>query len=164
GAITSRQLLLETKVSFLGKEDTDLKVDLAQELELAGILNWAMEGMRRLEAQGHFTEPEAARVTRQEMEDKANPLGVFIDEEVVLDESLLTRTRDVFDGWRVWSRKGEDTRSAETMFGSDLKIALAARGVELKRVRRTVDGERDYFYVGVGLRNPVPAFARVQPR
>lgn len=161
GAITGRMLVLETSVSYFGREDKSLKTDLAQEAELAGILNWAIEGMRRLEVQGEFSEPEASAKIREEMNEKANPMGTFIQEECVVGGSELhVISTDLFKAWLAWNRKGDDSKSAETLFGGDLKTALAAQGVTLRRERRSVDGVRRYVYLGIALREPLPDFAR----
>src|SRR5690606_6528259 len=53
GALVARLITLTMKRSFLGAED--LTLDRKLEAELPGILNWAIEGWRRLKAQGHFT-------------------------------------------------------------------------------------------------------------
>jgi putative DNA primase/helicase len=59
-AIVGRLVLLLTTRSWLGKEDYELETELRA--ELTGILNWALEGLRRLtiDNENHFTRFEAA--------------------------------------------------------------------------------------------------------
>lgn len=52
GALERRMLILKTHRSFLGKEDIRLTDKLME--ELPGILNWAIEGLKRLRGRGHF--------------------------------------------------------------------------------------------------------------
>jgi hypothetical protein len=52
GALANRFIVLVLERSFYGREDPALANRLLG--ELPGILNWAMEGYRRLRARGHF--------------------------------------------------------------------------------------------------------------
>lgn len=53
GALDRRMITLRTSRSFFGVEDVSLTQKLLK--ELPGILNWAIEGMHRLTAEGRFT-------------------------------------------------------------------------------------------------------------
>ena len=53
-ALEHRLLTLRTTRSYYGKEDKSLTAKLLE--ELPGILNWAIEGWKRLQARGHFDE------------------------------------------------------------------------------------------------------------
>jgi putative DNA primase/helicase len=59
GAFASRLMIVPLIKSFYGKEDRGLTNKLAA--ELPGILNWAIEGYRRLSERGFFVQPESAR-------------------------------------------------------------------------------------------------------
>jgi len=55
GALGRRLITLRTARSFMGKEDVHLTDKLLA--ELPGILNWAIDGLCRLTAQGRFSDP-----------------------------------------------------------------------------------------------------------
>ena len=57
GALVSRFIVLPMRQSFFGREDTGLTGALMA--ELPGILNWAVEGWRRVRATGRITQPQA---------------------------------------------------------------------------------------------------------
>lgn len=57
GALASRFVHLDFKVSFLGREDLSLEDKL--EKELAGIARWCLEGLQRLRERGKFPETKA---------------------------------------------------------------------------------------------------------
>jgi putative DNA primase/helicase len=59
GAIAARMIVLTLSRSWLGNENTRLLSELYE--ELPGILNWALEGLERLQAEECFTEPESSR-------------------------------------------------------------------------------------------------------
>jgi putative DNA primase/helicase len=77
-AFMRRVLSLPFDVSFLGREDTQLEGKLL--LELAGILNWALDGLSKLQARGKFAEPEESKAIKKRMENIADPLNGFIVE------------------------------------------------------------------------------------
>jgi len=54
-ALSSRFLVVQLENSFYGREDRQLTVRLLR--ELPGILRWALEGWRRLQARGCFAQP-----------------------------------------------------------------------------------------------------------
>ena len=56
GALRRRLITLRTTRSFTGNEDVHLTERLLA--ELPGILNWAIDGLRRLTAQGRFSDPD----------------------------------------------------------------------------------------------------------
>ena len=62
GVIATRFVILQTLVSFLGREDTELEGKLCG--ELSGILNWALVGWQRLAERGKFARPATANLMR----------------------------------------------------------------------------------------------------
>ncbi|MEZ6152371.1 MAG: phage/plasmid primase, P4 family [Pirellulaceae bacterium] len=76
GALPGRFVILAMTQSFYGKEDIGLTDRLL--VELPGILNWAIEGWRRLRERGQFLMPLAVEEMVQEMQDLASPLGAFV--------------------------------------------------------------------------------------
>jgi phage/plasmid-associated DNA primase len=49
--------------------------------EIAGILNWALEGRRRLYARGRFIEPALSKASIEDYRKDSNPAGLFLREE-----------------------------------------------------------------------------------
>ena len=58
-AFASRLLILILRESFLGRENRNLTNELLS--EIPGIANWALEGLKRLRARGHFIQPDAGK-------------------------------------------------------------------------------------------------------
>jgi P4 family phage/plasmid primase-like protien len=82
GALAGRFVTLRLTESFYGKEDTGLTDRLLG--ELPGILNWAIEGWRRLHERGHFVVPTSVRDVVQEIEDLSSPVSAFVRDECVV--------------------------------------------------------------------------------
>ena len=72
GALADREIMLMFEASFAKVKDTELGHKL--KVELSGIANWAIEGLRRLRANGNrFTIGERGRKAQQELAEFAEP-------------------------------------------------------------------------------------------
>jgi putative DNA primase/helicase len=155
-AITNRMLVLHFKESFLGREDLKLVEKL--ELELGGILNWALEGLARLERRGRFGVAAGAAGITAELKESVNPMGAFLAEHgrVGMDEWCVAS--DFIAEWALWlgGKVDATSRGFETTVGQKLRAAVPS----LERKRVTVSGRgRVYCYYGVSLRGSVVAWA-----
>lgn len=101
-AVVSRFIMMRLELSFFGREDKTLASKLAP--ELPGILNWALDGLERLEQQGRFTEPATMAEMKDAMEGLSAPVRRFIEEylEVTGDPNDLVLQPDVYRCWRAW--------------------------------------------------------------
>lgn len=82
-ALATRLIVFIFKNSFVGREDITLTEKLAA--ELPHILDWALAGLARLRARGHFLEPAASKLAKIKILHQADPLRGFVDERCVLD-------------------------------------------------------------------------------
>lgn len=78
GAVVNRFMAIQLKMSFLGKEDNTLPARISA--EMPGILNWALQGLERLEAQRCFTVPDTMSGMLSQMQDLASPVAAFISD------------------------------------------------------------------------------------
>jgi putative DNA primase/helicase len=155
GAISSRMLLLDLPVSFLGREDLGLEDRLAA--ELPGIFNWALDGLRELEQHSQFVVPAASAEVTRELIETVSPITTFIEEELIVDHTSLISVTELMARWIAWSgRDSVDSTQERRRFGSQLKTAVPG----LKKTREMIDGRREVFYCGVTLRNKMPEWAR----
>lgn len=100
GTIAHRFLVLSMKVSWLGQENPELTNELAT--ELPGILNWALDGLRRLERRGRFTEPASSIEAVTLMKDTASPTSAFVRECCVTGPDHSVEVDTLYAAWRVW--------------------------------------------------------------
>lgn len=114
--------------------------------ELPGILVWAIQGLRRLRARGHFLQPQAVADAVQEMEDLASPVLAFVRECCEIGAGRRTWVDEMYAAWKRWCENdGRNTVSNRQVFGRDL--AAAVPGVTCRR--HSVQGR---FYEGIALR------------
>jgi putative DNA primase/helicase len=147
-AIVGRLVLLLTTRSWLGKENYELETKLRT--ELTGILNWSLEGLRRLtfDNENHFTRFEAADEAITTMQDLASPVGAFVRERCELGADCEIAVDDLYAAYKEWCEQSEYPKSPKAHFGRDLRAACPS-----VRKRRPRDGSKRHFvYAGVRLR------------
>jgi putative DNA primase/helicase len=66
-----------------GKQEQVLDLKDKLDLELPGIFNWAMQGLRRIRNQRDFTQPTQVIAVTDDYRQGANPVCLFIDEECI---------------------------------------------------------------------------------
>jgi putative DNA primase/helicase len=153
GALVSRFVVLRLQRSFLGEEDLGLTEKLLP--ELPGILLWAIEGLKRLRAQGRFTIPASSKELTDEFERLANPIGAFLAECCELgDPAFRVKPGDLFEAWRSWCKdQGRDHTGDQASFGKDLFAAVPRLS---KTNPRDGEGKRVWFYLGIRIRGCDP--------
>jgi putative DNA primase/helicase len=150
-AIVGRLVLLLTTRSWLGKENFELEAELRT--ELTGILNWSLQGLRRLtlDNENHFTRSAAADEATRTMQDLASPVGAFVRERCKLGAEDEIPVDDLFDAYKTWCEHSEYRKSPKAHFGRDLRAACPS-----VRKRRPRDGSKRHFvYGGIRLRKDV---------
>ncbi|MEM6503907.1 MAG: DUF5906 domain-containing protein, partial [Planctomycetota bacterium] len=143
-ALTGRFLILQMTKSFYGQEDKGLTGKLLA--DLPGILNWAIQGWKRLRERGHFVQPPAAEDAIRELEDLSSPVGAFVRDRCDLVPGARTYVDDMYAAYKAYIEgEGWHTPSTKPVFGRDLIAAVPG----LHRRRNKAVG---YFYEGISLK------------
>jgi putative DNA primase/helicase len=133
-ALASRFVILMLKQSFLGREDRTLTTKL--KAELPGILNWALRGLHRLRARGHFEMPKSSLDAIRTLEDLASPVGAFVREwcytqrqqdegrEGFRAETPEYNVKSLFDAYSQWCWVEGHRPNTSALFGRNLKALL----------------------------------------
>lgn len=157
GALAKRFVLLVLQRSFYGRENPALLAELLP--ELPGILNWSLDGLDRLRAQGRFSEPASAREAIRELEDLASPMSAFLRDRCIVGRDQEAPRDVLWATWKSWCEEGSQHHGTKATFGRDLGAAVP--GLR-SRQPRTDGDDRIRVYVGVGIRtqnngqDPVP--------
>jgi putative DNA primase/helicase len=144
GALTKRFVVAVLRETFYGRENPNLLVELGP--ELPGILNWSLDGLDRLRAQGHFTEPASSRETIRDMEDLVSPMSAFIRDRMRIDRGARVGVDHAWSEWKAWCEDQSHPHGTKQMFGRDLRAAVAGL-----RVSRPRSDDHARVYVGIGL-------------
>ena len=122
GTIATRYVLLKLTESFLGREDLNLKTALAP--EMAGILNWALDGLDRLRKRGSFRIPVSSKESIRELEDAAEPVGAFLREWCKDGPSQRVNVKNFYRSYRAWAEEAGQQILAKNSFGRALRGQL----------------------------------------
>jgi putative DNA primase/helicase len=115
--------------------------------------NWALEGLDRLTARGHFVNPESGKDAVRLMEDLSSPISAFV-RDCCLVGGRYEVTRDALWGaWKTWCEDDNRPPGTKAVFGRDLRAAVPT----LKDARPREQSEQDEktarvrTYQGIGL-------------
>ncbi|MCC6678172.1 MAG: bifunctional DNA primase/polymerase [Phycisphaerales bacterium] len=129
--------------SFYGQEDPTLTDRLLK--ERAGILNWSLEGWKRLKARGHFVPPASGHVAVEELEELSSPVSAFVRQCCKVGVARRVWLSDLFARWQSWcAGEGRDNVGTKQSLGRELGAAVPG----IVR-RRGSDGQP--FYEGISL-------------
>ncbi len=147
-ALAGRFLVLRLSNTFYGNEDVTLTDQLLA--ELPGILQWAIEGWKRLRQRGRFVQPESGEDAIRDMEDLGSPVGAFIRDRCVVGVGHRAWVDDLYNAWKAWCEQdGRNAVSTKQAFGRDLMAAAPC-------VARRRGTGMVAFYEGISLRTEVP--------
>lgn len=156
--LVSRFLTIKTTRSFIGQEDTTLGERL--NAELAGILNWAIEGLERLEARGHFVQPESTKYLVEAQTNRSSSLEDFLEEYCAVavtaeehqDKGFRVTKDELFSAWRAYCQVNniQDRMTKQTLTAKLGMVDIP--GARIKGARLRGDGGKlAQFYTGIKL-------------
>lgn len=113
-----RRLLLIPFTVTIQEEDKDYDLEAkVVENELPALLNFAIEGMKRLASQGQFTEAAAMKDALNSYKESANHVSAFLEEEcyeeVPSESKTGTKLVDLYKDFNNWCRdRGHNSYNA----------------------------------------------------
>jgi putative DNA primase/helicase len=142
-----RMILLPMNV-VIGEADRRYGMDDPSfwDTEAPGILNWAIEGLRRLRAERHFTTSALCEEARQQYREELNPIRTFLADHFHENNAAQIATKDVYQRYTEWCAGNGYKALGERMFGREIKRAFPK--VERRKLGTRTD--RVYYYVGLG--------------
>ena len=150
-AIIGRMLVLETTIRFDKNPDINLRQKL--ETELPGILNWALDGLDRLNEQGRFTRPESTQWLVDEMNESSSPIIQFFGDEDVFtfkSENYVAR-KQVYKMWCDWCERNNFNPGNVNTFLAKVRAAYGTQIVAEVNTKRIINGKQERVLLGVGL-------------
>lgn len=118
-AFYKRLILIPCDRVFEDKEQNrNLPVELIK--ECPGILNWAIEGLQRLNKRGMFEQADFMKIAIQELDDDNNPVNEFFSEFVEKDTSgdLYIEKGDLYTRYIEWTKKTNNYTLSMSRFSS----------------------------------------------
>jgi len=145
-----RRMLLAPFDNVVPEEQRDkrLKAKIKAK-ELGGVLEWAIEGARRLINQGGFTIPDVSKRTLEQYKRESHPEIYFIEENLVynsmLGATMSLSTTDVRIAYEQYCKDNGYRPKNDVNFGKMLRKMFPS--AERKQVQRA--GQRLYVYLGL---------------
>jgi putative DNA primase/helicase len=155
-----RVLIVEMRQKYVGaKKNPALKEVDHWRPQAAGLLNWAIEGLVRLQKkQWQLTVPLASQITLQQHRDDCNPAAVFLREHYFAEPGGQTlSTQDVYRAYREWmEEQGHRKLLAEPGFNKIVKETFPGC-TKSENARRLDCGRRAHVWEGLGKGDDAPA-------
>jgi putative DNA primase/helicase len=102
--------------------DEEQNRDLPKQLivELPGILNWVLEGLRRLKKRGKFEQLDFMRDAVEELENENNPTNLFFDDyiEVKADTVTYIDKGELYEHYKRWAERTKNYPLSAARFAS----------------------------------------------
>lgn len=127
------------------RQDRELTDKLLE--ELPGIFNWAIEGLRRLQARKNFTEPPVCREALNEHRLGSNPARAFLTDEMEFCEGAGTPSGDVYQHYKFWCGEHGSKPLDDRYFGKE--VARVYPRVTRQRATGGRGAPRPWIYVGL---------------
>jgi putative DNA primase/helicase len=144
-AFYRRWLIIPFERTFEGKEaDKELRAKLR--IELPGILNRALRGLKRLSSEGKFTEPQAVTAALEEYQLENDTVASFVAEFVVEDANATTAKQRLYGKYRNWC----ETQGLHPVTQKLFKVSLKRIFPKLDEVRPS-SGRAPWHWVGIRL-------------
>ncbi len=145
GAIATRFITLVLANSWLGKEDINLGQDLNR--ELPGILNWALDGLDRVNRRDRITEPASSVEAVTAMADAASPTGAFLREMCETGPGHEVLVDDLWTAWKTWCEDNGRPAGSKQTLGRNLRAVLP--GIQVARPRQGCERKRTFYGVAL---------------
>jgi len=150
-AFYNRVMIRHFDKKFGGKDkpDRELIKKLTTADELSGILNWALEGLKRLRDNGwNFTNTASSDATREEYKRQSDPVWAFVDKCLIeSSEGVLTKER-IYNAFKEFSHQNSIPLTSRDQFFKTLP-----EKVHVNSGYRNVEGEtgKKHCFIGITL-------------
>lgn len=149
-AFFRRWLLIVFPNSFLGQRDNrNLLQELTSPEELSGVLNWMIEGLKRLQAQNwEFSYSKTVEEVSQEWIRKSSPIKAFVMDCCIVTPDANVPKQELFRAFVEYCNKNKlPVLTSDTFFKR-----LPEHG-NITSAKLDIAGKRTHAYTGIGLRD-----------
>ena len=124
-----------------------LDVRLQAPSELSGMLNKALDGLRRVQRQRRFSEPESTQAAWRDFHATTDPLAVWLDRYTIDDPDCFVSQQALRVAYNATMERDGRPAMTKTAFGT----ALRKLRPNIEDRQRTVTGRVQWCYIGIGI-------------
>jgi P4 family phage/plasmid primase-like protien len=117
--------------------------------ELPGVLNWAIEGLRRLRQRGHFQEPAACKAAKTEFRVESNPAAVFLAENVRANPTGSIVSSDLYGRYKGWAEAAGHHPLPAPHFGREVGRAFPGATLSTHARLHAMGSTRSRTWTGI---------------
>lgn len=140
-----RKILIVPFNRIFKQEEMDKNLKEKVSEELSGVLNWAIEGAKRLMNNDYkFTECEAIEKVTNAYKEEQNPVEAFLKDALIYEEGNSETKKEVLDSYKLWiegqnisARGTESPQRFWKALSNSAKIVLD-KELEYKKVQGTL--------------------------
>lgn len=150
-AIWRRLIVVPFQVQTLdpSKQDKRFVTPEYWRIELAGVFNWSIAGLKRLLERGHFVEPKVCIAAKSEYRLDSNPAALFLTEHYRTDPKGTVTSKDIYNAYRKWAEENGFTKPlAAQQFAKEVKRALPNANLS-PNVQNQAYGARSRVWTGI---------------
>jgi len=129
------------------EDSRDSTLDDKLHLEISGIFNWALVGLRRLQQRQRFLIPSESRKMLERYRQSEDHIGRYLAEECIFDAEEMESAADLYRGYKTWCEQNGFRIESATALG----LRLNKRHCEQDRKRK--GGVLMRVWTGVRLRS-----------
>jgi len=129
--------------------DPNLILKLTTPEELSGLFNWAMDGLKRLKANGKFSYNKTVEENRKSYERKADPIKGFVEDILIFSEGSAIPKDVMYKLYSTWCKESKVSMINEAWFSRKLKDALPG----CYPMRSMSEGNRQQVFMNVSLKD-----------
>jgi putative DNA primase/helicase len=137
-------------------EKTDINIDKKLQMEMPGIFNYAIVGLKRLQNNSRFTNSETIKQELENYSVDTNEVKAWFMEEVTQDPMAWTQTQALYNGYKEYCEKtGVRYPLSLNEFGKKLKMVMKGFGMKYETGihKNLKDGNRKRDVRGIKLRD-----------
>lgn len=147
-AFFRRWVIITFPNQFIDNADRSLLQKLATPGELAGLLNWAIEGLKRLLVQGDFSNARSIQEVRETYIRMSDSVAAFAMDCILVSSDDYVQKKELYTVYTDYCRARNYPAAAENTFHRDLQ-----RQVRVEDYRPKLDGQRVQCWKGIRLGN-----------
>jgi len=123
-------------------EEVDEELTSKLSKELAGVLNWALEGYRKYKEIGlKKNEPQAVKIQRDSYRKELDVIGAFVEEVCSIDPQYSIKSSEIYKAYKDWAESTGERAETQTKFSTEFG----------KRFEKEPKRDANYF-IGVQLK------------
>jgi P4 family phage/plasmid primase-like protien len=120
---------------------------LNDEMERGGVVNWALEGLKRLLQNRRFTKSETMVEKVEEYKRWSNPVDYFLEKRCVFEVNAWIPKKELYEAYKDFCEEEDLKIVSEEAFGSEVK-----KKPKVRTARKMVEGQRIWVWEGVKLK------------